>query len=335
MKTTNKFFGFTLVELLVVIAIIGVLIALLLPAVQAARESARRMSCSSNIKNIALSVHNYHAVYDSLPPGGIKNTLGTWAVLLLPYLEQQAFYAQYDLNQKYSSATISANQTISNADLLYDKRFAFYTCPSDSKRKSSYKGYSSKPGPWMPLHNYVVCAGNGSIPNVTWDTKPTGWVYAVTGSGITPRAGMFSPGVENYVKCYKMSEITDGLSNTLAFGESIQGYWEVSSGTENDLRGHIWWSGTCYFTGFLAPNSSSPDKGYNWLSNTLHPKDRFPIGPANATGSTQNYLASRSFHVGGVNTANGDGSAKFRNNHINIDTWRALSTAQGKEQTGE
>ncbi|MDR2170912.1 MAG: DUF1559 domain-containing protein [Planctomycetaceae bacterium] len=335
MKTINKFFAFTLVELLVVIAIIGILIALLLPAVQAARESARRMSCSNNIRNVALATHNYHDNYNMLPPGGIKNTFGSWAILLLPFLEQQSFYAQYDLNSDYRSITPTSNQTVGNGDLLYDQRFSFYTCPSDGKRKSSHIGYSTKPGPWMPLHNYVVCAGNGSIPNVTYDTRPTSWIYAPTGSGITPRAGMFAPGTENYAKCYKFTEITDGLSNTLAFGECVQGSWNITSGTENDLRGHIWWSGTCYFTAFLAPNSSSPDKGYNWLSDTLLPKDRFPIGPTNASGSTQNYLASRSFHVGGVNTANGDGSAKFRNNNININTWRALSTIQGKDQSGD
>ncbi|MDR0390577.1 MAG: DUF1559 domain-containing protein [Planctomycetaceae bacterium] len=331
MKTNKSIFGFTLVELLVVIAIIGVLIALLLPAVQAARESARRMSCASNIKNVALATHNYHDNYNTLPPGGIRNTYGTWAILLLPFLEQQAFYAQYDLNSEYSSITPSANQTVGNGDLLYDQRFAFYTCPSDSKRKSSYRGYSTKPGPWMPLHNYVACAGNGSIPNVTFDTKPSSWIYAPTGSGITPRAGMFAPGTENYVKYYKMTEVVDGLSNSLAFGESIQGWWDRNSGTENDLRGHIWWSGTCYFTAYLAPNSSSSDQGYYWLSDTLHPKNRFPIGPSNAPATTQNYLASRSFHTNGVNTANGDGSSKFYNDNININVWRALSTINGKD----
>ena len=91
--------GFTLVELLVVIAIIGVLVALLLPAVQSAREAARRMSCSNNLKQLSLALHNYEDTHKTFPPAGIDSNQMSWVVLLLPYFEQKNLYDQFNFNR--------------------------------------------------------------------------------------------------------------------------------------------------------------------------------------------------------------------------------------------
>ncbi|HZN35700.1 MAG TPA: DUF1559 domain-containing protein, partial [Pirellulaceae bacterium] len=96
--------GFTLVELLVVIAIIGVLVALLLPAVQAAREAARRSSCQNNLKQIGLATHNFHDVYNQLPPLRVNNNRATWFVLIMPYMEQENIERLWRYDQDYSNA---------------------------------------------------------------------------------------------------------------------------------------------------------------------------------------------------------------------------------------
>lgn len=122
-------YGFTLVELLVVIAIIGVLVALLLPAVQSARESARRTECSSNLKQIGVAIHHFHDSFSHLPPthtGGAppNDKYGTWFVVILPYLEQQALYDQFDLTQTWDAGPNPAAAAQPAACLKV------YRCPS-------------------------------------------------------------------------------------------------------------------------------------------------------------------------------------------------------------
>ena len=112
--------GFTLIELLVVIAIIAVLIALLMPAVQKTREAAARIQCANNLKQLGLAMHNYEGVNKSLPPSRIKVGYATWAVLIMPYIEQQNIYRQWDLSKTYYEQTPLARQS----------SVPIYFCPS-------------------------------------------------------------------------------------------------------------------------------------------------------------------------------------------------------------
>ncbi|MDR2642914.1 MAG: DUF1559 domain-containing protein, partial [Planctomycetaceae bacterium] len=173
----NKLFfnrGFTLVELLVVIAIIGVLIALLLPAVQAAREAARRMQCSDHLKNIALATHNYHDIYQTLPPGSKGDGGPTWALLLLPYVEQHALYSRYNIKRLAWDTVIDSGFEASNFAVLKDVKISIYTCPSDSGTlRSSFWPTGFSEGCYH--HNYLCCSGDAAIPNTDTPSFPGAW----------------------------------------------------------------------------------------------------------------------------------------------------------------
>src|SRR5947207_3585508 len=148
--------GFTLVELLVVIAIIGVLVALLLPAVQAAREAARRSQCSNNLKQLSLALHNYEAVHNTFPPAGIDSNQMSWTVLLLPFFEQQALYDQFNFNK-------GSWQAFNRTTLVQGVRLKAIICPDLTTKADSYSIFATTPdeSTVSALHYYAVLGPNG------------------------------------------------------------------------------------------------------------------------------------------------------------------------------
>lgn len=341
---SRKKFGFTLVELLVVIAIIGVLIALLLPAVQAAREAAARMTCSSNMKNVSLGFQNYHDVHQAFPLGCWNDVRGTWALYVLPFIEQGPLYASYNFKRNYNDNTKDAGFDKGNQDILYFLRIPVYTCASDGNKKSSYGNYMH--------HNYVVCMGNGAFykpnaPDFSKDDDKRGRGWAPYGTIEEPLTGaMFwggcsIPNGSTFVEGYRwipIAQITDGLSNTISLSETVQGERSPSAHSKGaiDLRGLIWWGEGSQFTTYRSPNTLTPD-------NHQFVATGFPAGgsahtkhPIAVTESEDRaMMAARSFHPAGVNTAMGDGSVRFRSSTVNIDVWHALGSAYGGESLSE
>lgn len=312
--------AFTLVELLVVIAIIGVLVALLLPAVQAARESARRMQCSNNMKQITLALHNYADTYNStFPVAEYSCCWGTWLVALLPYVEQKALYDQYkffgaidaaggntDVNTRYGgSLNLPVTRTQINA----------YTCPSDPKTNTT----PARSG--ITSHNYVANHGNTTLAaTATLGITSTGQPNQYQGAPfIRVNTSTQQPQI------VRMAQVTDGTSNTMAFSETIKGQ-------QNDLRGFAWWNGGSHFETFLAPNTSQPDV----LEADIY-CIRAPLNPPCTGPTTANptNIAARSRHPSGVMASMCDGSVRFVTNNINLDTWRGISTIQGGEMLTE
>jgi prepilin-type N-terminal cleavage/methylation domain-containing protein/prepilin-type processing-associated H-X9-DG protein len=302
--------GFTLVELLVVIAIIGVLVALLLPAVQAAREAARRMSCQNNLKQIALGMHNYHDTFLRLPPGQWNNFYsndapwirGCWVQPLLPFIEQKNLY------EIYNSARLTNGDwalVVPNKDTIIKSLI----CPSDGNSpKTKTRDTNSVNGAnvMQGMHvNYAACSGNTA--------------YGTNGSTLE---GIF------YTKSFhKLADITDGTSSTLLHSEIC-----VSpDNSANDLRGRYCnsWEGNSWFTALNPPNTSVPDT-QNYQGQSIRQAPQTNV----ANNGTQ-ALYARSYHPGGVNCALADGSVRVITNNINLVTYKALSTRQGGEPVGD
>lgn len=273
-----------------VITIIGILIALLLPAVQAAREAARRMQCQNNLKQIGLAIHMYHEAKNSLPVGAYSAVWGTWIVGILPYIEQESLRDQYGDCGTYNTTNTSAYWTHTT---VVTQRISAYQCPSDEPQTlaSTVNGV----GISITKNNYAVNYG------------PTGFVVSSGDSftisdavssvnGVQYLGAPFSmaggPSKASWVYCF--SDISDGLSSTLMLSEVIQG-----GGSANlDLRGLTWWGPAAGFSAYLSPNSSQTDilQDAAYCSNDGSNPPCY--GPY--SGAMPMMMAARSRHPGGV-----------------------------------
>ncbi|MFO0956074.1 MAG: DUF1559 domain-containing protein [Isosphaeraceae bacterium] len=304
--------GFTLIELLVVIAIIGVLIALLLPAVQQAREAARRIQCTNNLKQVGIAMHNYHDSRGSLPPGTVGCCNGTWQAFILPHLEQGALFNSYNFDRPRYSEPQNTTVTFSFVNTLL--------CPSDARSKPTSTALGAANAGFITAHNYVANFGTTDIDQrdlingVSFAGAPFTYIahYSNANHIDTPNKG----------QTISFANITDGLSNTILNSEVV-----VGKGV--DLRGVTWWTDATTFTTFLAPNSNLFDQMYSanacgYPLNNNTPCKVVPLLDPLMTGA-------RSFHTGGVNVLMADGSVRFIKNSINLATWRALSSTRGNE----
>ncbi len=327
--------GFTLIELLVVIAIIGVLIALLLPAVQAAREAARRSQCTNNLKQLGISLHNYDATWTSFPVGFLYPQNGTtapgipalhyrWSVLaqLTPYLEQSNVYNALNMNWPLfagpgGSYGIGAWQFFPVNQTVRGTVVNLFLCPSDG---------SSRPDPNSGPSNYVFCTGDG-----------------VNSGDATNARGTF---ILEYPQ--SIASITDGSSNTVAASEQLLGQAGPSSQSSAtplpmDVRRAIARSSSVPLTDASCMAAGSGwrfDKGNGWWDgdyrNTLYNHYLTPnskqydcLGPS--VPHNPAWKAARSHHSGGVNVLFCDGHVGFVKDSISAVAWRSLSTRAGGE----
>jgi prepilin-type N-terminal cleavage/methylation domain-containing protein len=325
--------GFTLVELLVVIAIVGLLVALLLPAVQSAREAARRSQCTNNLKQIGLAVQNYNDVWQTLPPGCYHGVFGTWMLHILPYMEQKNLWEKYVNSggiQGFRNGGIryGGTQNLPVTTTLLPA----YICPSDSTQRVTTAGLYSG----ITSHNYVANYGNttrGRLSPVgtTSTGAPNNYggapfievIYQQTADSTYYSYITFDQKFTGYTR---MAEITDGTSNTLAISETIKG-------NQGDLRGFAWWGGGAHFETLRTPNSPTPDSlesaSYCVTANKLNPPC---VG---RSANNEESITARSRHPNGVQAVACDGSVRFYSNNVSLDPWRALGSAGGGESGGD
>lgn len=329
MKQNRAAKGFTLVELLVVIAIIGVLVALLLPAVQAAREAARRSQCTNNLKQFGLGVANYVSAKKDVLPTGLTQLKSPYRgvsfwVHLLPYMEQQTVFSQWDfVNLAKNSATATSPAAALISTML---------CPSDQPEQRIVEFTTPPSGSTMNFPGFygiTSYAGNhgsfsyypNNIPRV--ESQPDGVLF-LTGPGSVP--------FENQ-EAATLQQVTDGTSNTVLGGEKYNydpAFDALPANNRSGLLIHQWgqwgWSGGFKGNGhvlrsaaepinFMASDCSSSSSGYSCQDRRL-----------NGWGSG---------HPSGANLAFLDGSARFVSDSISTITLAAWSTRAGGEVVSE
>ncbi len=292
--------AFTLVELLVVIAIIGVLVALLLPAVQSARAAARRTQCMNNLKQWGLAVQNYENALGKLPYGTISDggtsingqDRKTFVVALWPYMEQSNVNDIYDDSLPFWHIDNEAARLV---------QVPYYYCPEDG------------PGYWranqyqFALGNYVVNFGNANFLQNEPQFLPAPFGDFSNGEGVQT----------------KMSQVTDGLSNTVFMAEIVQ----MESETDYDVRGSIFnnTAGACNFM-----TKSTPNSGLD-VCLCSGPNSKTYPGPCRNRSAPDGWVSARSLHPGGVMAMLGDGSVSFAADSIALDVWQAYGSISGHE----
>lgn len=325
MLVNRKSAAFTLVELLVVITIIGILIALLLPAVQAAREAARRMQCSNNMKQTALALHLYHEAANVFPTGlsvsgnTATGTMVTWMAFLLPYLEQEGLKATINL----AAPCPDFYKELGNAK-AWRQKIATYLCPSDNADREGHYDKHYNGGPGFARSNIVGCfSADGSM---TEPHSPNPYDTCCDGSE-NPSAASGKLAMFNFNVTRTIAQITDGTSNTVAVSEIIAG----PNGTL-DSRGMWWHDWGCHYEHRDNPNSNAD--AVDGSSGAHCDPSKVPCNTSAGCWTTIHYAAG-SYHGGGVNVGMVDGSAGFVNDQINHAVWQALGSINGGGKNAE
>lgn len=361
--------GFTLVELLVVISIIGILVGLLLPAVQAAREAARRMQCGNNLKQLGLAAHNFADMSRGKLPAGCRDyNFMTWAAFILPYMEQGNRQAQMSVSYVPFGATSGSGGFVYDPSNLteggrYDRKQnivawggAFGGVPSFNCPSGLQNQFRVNSNVW-PKISYLACIGQTAVGDAQTRTGSviaggTNWrisnYYGLKRIGGNPSdvlnemGALFGNGVPaigstaasrtlamSKERGETLASCLDGLSNTAMFSEGLQ--------TGDGPTPHASFSDfrgsvrgeNAFFSTYYEPNTTNPDE----LMVASYCQNT-PIAPCIAENAPAGYairISARSLHPGGVNMVRGDGSVIFVSQTIDRKVWRATGTTQGSE----
>lgn len=333
-RTSRSLHAFTLVELLVVIAIIGILVALLLPAVQAAREAARRMQCQSQVKNIALALHNYNSANGVFPPSAVTNSpacdpndpgkrpdpSGTlkfarpcsgpsWTVQILPYLEENAIFDQMDLSEPFAVLADQALAETCGPSPNYIPQLStvgLFHCPTDPY-----------PSQQATLNSYSACQGGGPVVTQTTGFDPK-YTSACTAQPTAVGRATYNNGIFFANSKIGTAKIVDGTSQTILLGENRLHYLNGEHSTPN--RFTMWSSAEAEGKLFGVPtNVSAAAEGINADGRTAGTQY---VEWIHMVWRSVNF---GSFHAGdGANFAYADGSVHYLNSDIDLELFRSM-----------
>jgi prepilin-type N-terminal cleavage/methylation domain-containing protein/prepilin-type processing-associated H-X9-DG protein len=350
-ETRRRVHGFTLVELLVVIAIIGVLVALLLPAIQSARESARRTHCLNNLKQLGIALQNYASAKHQLPPAAVSKSYRAdpnhphsfyrWSALahLLPYMENQALHDLLDLSLPLympgAGYPISEPNKVGISQIVRE-----FLCPSDTGQR-----VKAEMGPT----NYAVCAGSGAGGGTPFDTdgvfyvnSKTTFAQIIDGASHTVAASESLLGEDtarDTSSAFTATSVERSYKFILGFGGTPElsdlkcngsTSFNSSSGNGNDPRGFAWCSGEyrcAMYNHYYLPNAAAYDCITSVTTDPTPPPDKPKLY------ASYGWRTARSMHPGGVNVLLADGSAHLVNNDIDMTSWQAISTRDAADDS--
>jgi len=324
--------GFTLVELLVVIAIIGVLVALLLPAVQAAREAARRMSCSNNLKQIGLALHNYHDTHRSFPIGS-RHSVGdvanpgfgvSWWLGLLSFVEQGTLFDQLTVNGNHPGSLSNGGGGAYeghavNGPVVNEREISVMICPSSPLKAVRSSGYTYTIT--CPQYTGISGAANDSL-GFNLNSTDRQWVGYQ--GGTVSLGGLLTP-----LDSVKMRDATDGLSNTIIVGEQSDFVRDTNGNKTATINNH-----QGFMCGIIGRTFGFSERTFN-TTTIMYPINGATLsltGVRNNDGTNNGIFSA---HPGGAQVVVADGSVRFLSENLELRTLKLLATRDDGQVLGE